>query len=417
MDQTTLIVPDRHADHASRGTGDTTAPGDGRGGDPPGTAPRPSGDRARPERLRPLARRGFRRILIVKPSALGDVVHALPVLHGLRSRYPAARIDWLVGAAFAPLIHGHPDLDGIVAFDRQRFARMARHPRVASAFASLLRDLRSRRYDLVVDLQGLFRSGFLTWTTGAPVRIGFARAREFAWMFYTHRIRPGDANMHAVDRNFRVADMLGFDDVPIEFRLTLRPEETTAAAALLRRVGVPPGSRVIAVAPGARWETKVWRPERFAETIDRLHGTQAPRLAPNAARCILLGSPAEIELCDRIARACRSAPANLAGRTSVRDMAAVLSLADVVLCHDSAAMHIAVALERAVVCLIGPTNPQRTGPYRRERDVLRVPLPCAPCYLRRLAQCRHDHRCMSDLSTDVVVNAVEHALTRTATSP
>ena len=159
----------------------------------------------------------------------------------------------------------------------------------------------------------------------------------------------------------------------------------------------------MAVVPGARWETKVWASARFSDAIDRLQ-------TGGDARCVLLGGPDEVDRCSTIARACRTEPANLAGRTSIRQLAAVIGLADAVLCHDSGAMHLAVALERPLVCLVGPTNPDRTGPYRRPADVVRLKLDCAPCYLRRLSQCRRDHRCMRGLDVATVVAAVRAAL-------
>ena len=149
-----------------------------------------------------LSSRSFARILLIKPSSLGDLVHALPVLHGLRQRYPRARIDWLAGSAFAPLIEGHPDIHEVVRFDRQRFGRMVVSPSALVGFHRFRKDLRRRNYDLVIDLQGLFRSGFLSWSTGAKVRIGFAQAREGAKWFYTDLIGPSPHDTHAVDRNY-----------------------------------------------------------------------------------------------------------------------------------------------------------------------------------------------------------------------
>ncbi len=347
----------------------------------------------------------FRRILILKPSSLGDVVHALPVLHGLRSRYPKARIDWLITSALAPLLESHDELDDLILFDRQRFARVGRSPRVTKEFFGLVRTLRARRYDLAIDLQGLFRTGFLSWASGAPVRIGFRNAREGAGIFYTHRATINDPDIHAVDRNYHVAGLLGFDDVPITFNLALTDSECARAVELFRSVGLTGEQRVVAVVPCARWETKVWPVERFAATIDELHRR-------GRVRCIILGSPQEVERCGRIESACQSAPINLAGRTDFRQLTAVIGLADVVLGHDSAAMHIAVALERPLVCLVGPTNPRRTGPYRRMDDVVQLKLDCAPCYLRRLSRCRYGHRCMEELGVETVVTAVERAPAR-----
>ena len=356
-------------------------------------------------RDRELSRRNFERILLIKPSSLGDVVHALPVLHGLRQRYPRARIDWLVSSAFAPLLEEHEDLDELILFERGRFGRMATHPRAVLEFLRFVRDLRARAYDLVIDLQGLFRTGFLAWASGAGARIGFRDAREGAARFYTHRVRIEDRDLHAVDRNYGVAGLLGFRDVPLTFRLPLDDDLQTEVKELLRANGVAGNERLVAVVPGARWETKVWSPGRFAATIDELH-------ADGEVRCLLIGGPDEVGRCARIAAACRSAPVNLAGRTPLRRLVAVLGLADLVLCHDSGAMHVAVALDRPVVCLIGPTNPARAGPYRRPEDVLRLHLDCAPCYLRRLSQCRFDHQCMKGLDVATVVSAVRQSLRR-----
>lgn len=354
-----------------------------------------------------LDNRRFDRILLVKPSSLGDVVHALPVLHGLRTRFPKARIDWLVASPFAPLLDGHDELDELIKFDRRRFSLIGLSPRITGEFVAFIRNLRRRRYELVLDLQGLFRTGWITWTTRAPVRIGFRDAREGAWVFYNHRIIIEDPNVHAVDRNYLVARLLGFDDVPVEFRLTHVESTRSQTLDLLRETGVTKDQQMVAVAPGARGETKVWPWDRFAKTIDRLHGI-------DGVRCVLLGSPDEKSLCERIADACESEPVNLAGLTNLAQLAALIALADVVLCHDSATVHLAVASHRPVVCLIGPTNPLRTGPYHRLEDVVHAGVKCSPCYLRRLSQCPHDHRCMHELPVDQVVAAVKRSLARRA---
>jgi lipopolysaccharide heptosyltransferase I len=354
-----------------------------------------------------LAHQTFSRILLVKPSSLGDVVHALPVLHGLRTRYPEAKIDWLIASPLAPLLASHPHIDELVLFDRERFGRIGRSPRVAGELVRFLHDLRTRRYDLVIDLQGLFRTGFLTWATRAPVRIGFTDAREGAWAFYTHRVRVDDPNMHAVDRNYRIGEFLGCSRDALAFHLPIPDSARAEAQSLLRGCGFPGDERIIAIVPGARWETKRWLPERFVETINLLHGRCA-------ARCVLLGSTQEGSLCERIACACRLRPVNLTGRTSLGQLAALIELADLVLCQDSAAMHLAVALKRPLVCMVGPTNPARTGPYRRMNDVVRLELDCAPCYFRRLSQCPYDHRCMRELEASTVMTAVDTAL---ATAP
>lgn len=351
-----------------------------------------------------LPQRSFERILLIKPSSLGDVIHALPVLDGLRQRYPTARIDWLIASPFASLLAGHPLLDALVEFDRKRFGRLWRSPSAAAAFLRFLRQLRQRRYDLVIDLQGLFRTGFIAYVTGAIIRIGFGDAREGAPRFYTHHLVGSSGNVHAVDRYLQVGDMLGFTRGPVRFPLPLTDTDRSAAAALLRNRASEPFARIVAVAPGARWETKCWLPERYASTIDALHGSSED------TACVLLGGPDEISRCAEITSRCRTTPLDLAGKTSLRQLAALIERADLVICQDSATAHIAAALDRPLVCITGPTNPLRTGPYRRMSDVVWLEPECAPCYLRRLSQCPHDHRCMRDLTVERVLDAARQAL-------
>lgn len=343
--------------------------------------------------------------MLVKPSSLGDVVHALPVLHGLRTRFPNAKIDWLIATSFAALLEDHPLIDELIPFDRKRYGRMLTSPSAGAGFLQFVRMLRGRRYDLVIDLQGLFRSGFLSRATGARVRIGFRKAREGAKMFYTHHLICDNADMHAVDRNYLVAELLGFGDVPISFPLPLSETTTTSAATLLADCGVDTARGYVVIAPGARWETKVWPAERFVETIEAL-GSQID------LPCVLVGGGDESDLCAGIRRSCEVPVTNLAGRTNLPQLAAILADARGVLCHDSAVAHLAAAFDRPLVCLTGPTNPRRTGPYRRQGDVVQLELDCAPCYLRKLSECGHNHRCMRDLASARVVSALTAAVER-----
>src|SRR5215831_11746737 len=149
------------------------------------------------------------RILLIKPSAIGDVVHALPILNLLRKRWPASHISWLVTPGCAGLLEGHPQLDEVILFERHRYANFWRKPELMIELFQLTRELRHGKFDLVVDLQGLFRSGWLTYQTRAPIRIGFANAREFAWLGYTHKVPVETMQQHALDRYLSVTDLLG----------------------------------------------------------------------------------------------------------------------------------------------------------------------------------------------------------------
>jgi lipopolysaccharide heptosyltransferase I len=349
------------------------------------------------------AGRDFSRILIIKPSSPGDIIHALPVLHGLRQRYPGAHIAWLVAESFAELLEKDPAIDEVIPFDRRRFGFLGRSLRVTGEFLSFLRSLRRRQFDLVIDLQGLFRSGFLAWAAGAPVRLGFARARELAWLFYTDRVDPGPTDEHAADRNYRVAAALGFAGLPMDFSLCVTAEDRAAARALLDEAGIAPGRPYVVLVPATRWETKCWPAERFGEVardLQEIHGLPS----------VLVGGKDDLPAGGRAGSASSGAARNLCGRTSLRQLAAVVEGARLVVTADSTPMHIAAAFDRPLVALFGPTNPLRTGPYGRLDDVLRLDLPCSPCYFRRLSQCPHDHACMRDLPPRKVVDRVAEEL-------
>jgi lipopolysaccharide heptosyltransferase II len=355
--------------------------------------------------------RAARRILLIKPSSLGDIIHALPMLAGLRQAYPQAHIAWLVGAAFAPLLAGHPLIDELIPFDRRAYGQMLRRPRHLLAFGRFVRSLRRRRFDMVIDLQGLVRSGFLAWASGAPRRVGFADAREFAWLFYTHRVRPRACSsfataprvLHAVDKNLAVARTLGLPVDPPQFPLALRAAELTAARQRLTGLAGRPLPRFIAVVPGARWPTKQWSIQGHAAVLDQLAREGHPP-------AVLLGGPEDRALADAICAACATAPLDLVGRTSLRELCAILALADLVLCQDSGPMHIAAALSRPLVAIFGPTDPQRTGPYSAAAQVVRLRLPCMPCYARRCPL--GHHACLAELEPAAVVAAISATLRR-----
>lgn len=350
-----------------------------------------------------LARRSFQRICLIKPSSPGDIIHALPVLRGLRRRYPDAHLAWLVATPFANLIEADPALDEVIPFDRRRFGRIGRSLAVTRDFLRFLRELRQRRFDLIIDLQGLFRSGFLAAACGAKHRIGPREAREFAWVFYNHRIPGGDPNLHAAARNYAVAHMLGFDDDPLDFSIALTDEDRQEAAGLLAQAGLSAGKPYVVLVPATRWETKCWPAQRYgqlADTIRKKHGLPS----------ILVGGASDIDAGQNSVDASNGAAQNLCGKTTLRQLAALIDRAALVVTADSTPMHIAAAHGRPLIALFGPTNPNRTGPYGRTDDVLRLELDCSPCYLRKISQCPHQHACMTDMTLETVARAVEERL-------
>jgi heptosyltransferase I len=372
----------------------------------------------------------FKTILLIKLSALGDVVHTIPVLNKLRRRYPKARIDWLTTPATAELLQHNPAITNVIEFARDEWSSPWRLAPYVSAM-QLAQSLRRTGYDLVIDLQGQLRSGVFTYATGAPVRIGFDRPRAESWaasprsftadarahawqgaresshLAYTDRIALPNIDVHPVDRYLSIAAMLGLDDRAADFAFPIPPEATTRIDALLDYYGIAK-QRLIAMAPGTVWETKQWRLEGFGEVAR--HFLQA-----NVA-VTLIGSEREREVCDAVAAAAPGA-VNLAGETTLSELAALLRRSTICLSNDSGPMHLAVALDRPVIGIFGPTDPIWAGPYQRDTTVLRADLPCSPCYLRALSRCRHEHACMTEISAQLVIDRIEPVLATPAKSP
>jgi heptosyltransferase I len=374
-----------------------------------------------------LRTRDFQRILLIKLSAVGDVVHTMPALNRLRRRYPAARIDWLVKPSIAELVREHPALTNVVLFmrDESLWPWQAGWTAIADG-SRLMGQLRAAQYDLVIDLHGQLRTAILTMATGAPVRIGFDRpragvwnaserklpsaarkhawqgAREGSWLAYTHRISVPTLDVHAADRYLRVSAMLGLDDDGVDFSFVIPPACVASADSLLNRHGLEGGPFAI-IAPGTIWETKRWSNAGFAQL--------ARHLLKAGVAVVLVGSKAERDMCEEIAAAAPGS-VNIAGNTTIGELAATVCRALVCVTNDSGPMHLAVALDRPVVSIFGPTDPLWVGPYRQADAVLRAELDCSPCYLRRLSQCPHDHACMRNVSAEAVIDRVESTLAR-----
>lgn len=347
----------------------------------------------------------FARILLIKPSSLGDIIHALPLLNGLRQRYPRACISWLVNTEYADLLADHPQLDEVIPFDRRQFKTLGGAVRMTFKLGGFARQLRRRRFDLAIDAQGLFHSGLMALASAASTRLGFRPAREGAGMFYNCRMPVPDPGMHAVDKNYLAADVLGFADVPIAFHLPVSSQSRQLLSRKLGELNLKPHQPYALVVPGSRWPTKNWKPERFSAVIAHLY--QHHKLS-----VVLSGDPSETDLCQRIAGNCRPTPISLAGQIGLSELLALIDGAALVLCNDSAPLHIAVALGKPVVAIFGPTSPERTGPHGRPDSVLQTQLPCVPCYYRKLSQCPIQHRCMSDIDARQVIQAVDDQLGR-----
>jgi heptosyltransferase I len=370
----------------------------------------------------------FRKILLIKLSAVGDVVHTIPVLNKLRRRYPTAHLDWLVTPPIAELLRHHSAITNVVEFEREAWSKPWRLAPFA-AYTRLAAKLRAAAYDLVIDMHGQFRTAALTLATGAPARIGFDRprarvwdasprrfplearkhawqgAREGSWLAYTHHIAVPTLDLHAVDRYLNVGSILGLDKDPVDFSFPIPKTAVSRVDSLLRQHGID-HDRLVIMAPGTVWETKRWGTDKFAKV--------AQNFISKGFAVVLIGSQRERVVCEEVADLAAGA-IDLAGMTTLSELAALIRRSALNITNDSGPMHLAVALNRPVISIFGPTDPIWIGPYGRANAVLRADLACSPCYLRKLKHCRHDHACMASVSAISVTERAESAMRLTET--
>lgn len=308
------------------------------------------------------------RVLLVRPSALGDVARTVPALVTLRRAWPEARIDWLVAESFVDCVRHHPLLDGVVSFARERLARFGLRPAATAEGFRFARRLHAPRYDTVVDLQGLFRSGLFSALTRARRRVGFADAREGGWLFYNVRHRVNGSVRHTVERMLALLEAEGLEPQR-DMRLYLGERDRAWLADYLGAHGIP-ADDYVCVAPTARWGCKCWPVDRYAQIARRVLERDA------VSRVVVLSAPSERKQLEPMLAALRGhieAGRVHAPTTTVGQLMALVSGARLLLCNDSAPLHIAVGFDRPIVAVFGPTDPAAVGPYGRQDAVVLPP--------------------------------------------
>ena len=320
-----------------------------------------------------------KRILLIRPTALGDVARTVPVLVTLRNAFPDAQIDWLVAKAFADVVRHHPMLGRVIEFDRKALSRFGLSPAATKAGLGFARMLREQKYDAVYDLQGLFRSGLFTLASGAKKRVGFANAREAGWLGYNRRHRV-DTRLHTVDRMLGLLKADGLEPVR-DMRLYLAEHDKAWLKAFKDEQGIGDAGYTC-LAPTARWGCKCWPIERYGQIARRMIESQRA-----GDKLVLIASPDERHQVLPIYETLMGQGPVAAGmasggdlrervvfpETTVGQMMALLSETRAMVCNDSAPLHIAVGFDRPLVALFGPTDPATVGPYRMEQSVIRPP--------------------------------------------
>lgn len=332
------------------------------------------------------------RILLVLHGSIGDVTRALPLVGLLRLGYPEAFIAWSVEPASAPLLEGNPAIDEVILFDRRHWW---------NSFGAFLRQIRRRKFDLVLDLQRHLKSGVVSRFSGAPHRLGFHRAdaKEGNWLFNNLFIDRYGNQISKLDHYLKFAGFLGLPMAPIEWNFGLNQVEQQKVDRHLAAVDGPFAVLFLS----SRWESKNWFTEQIAACAALLQ--REHRLA-----VVLLGGANDGDLAQQVLALTGTAVVSLAGRTSLREAIGIIARARLAVGPDTGLMHIAAALKVPVISLWGATDPARTGPYGFASLAIKGEAPCSPCYRKH---CAIGRQCMRSIAIDSIAAKVA-AITKDA---
>ncbi|HIU63729.1 MAG TPA: glycosyltransferase family 9 protein [Candidatus Avacidaminococcus intestinavium] len=341
----------------------------------------------------------YQNILIIKMSALGDVIHALPCAVALRELYPKARITWLVHPQFGALLPEEPILDEVIYFDKVEFNRLALPGKIKKLW-QLRQYLHAQKFDLAIDLQGLFKSAVVAALSGANRKIGYNYMREGSSLI-SKPIHGQHDNGHVVQQYLDVIRYLGSSiEEPVFPKLNL----DTELLEINKRVNLEAYGKTwedtVVLVPGAGWPTKEWPIHHFVEL--------SKRLIEDGKIIILAGGPVEKTKGQAIINGLQKQQAiNLIGRTNLRQLAALMSKAKLCIGGDTGPLHVAAAMNCEAIALFGPTKAERNGPYGKHIQIIVSPVPCN--YNFRTKEEIKDN-CMEKITVDEVYDAARHKL-------
>jgi len=298
-----------------------------------------------------------RKILIIKPSAMGDLIQVLPALSALRKTYPNSEIYWMVRNEFAPLVKGHPDLADVILFDRKFLGKAWKNLKALKAIFTLISELRKHKFDLVLDFQGLFRTAGLSFLSGCKKRFGPAKAREFGHIFYTNRVKQDQSTIHLVDYYLKIASAAGCNVDKVEFKLD-QPIPRPQVAGLTDK-------DYAVFVPGSAHADKCWPTEKFAQLAEEITEKYGYSI-------VVVGTKPESVLAEQIQSKTKTPIINLAGETDIPMLVEVLRNAKLVISNDTGPGHIAAAFGKPMVMIFGRSNPTRVEPYKRPECVAAI---------------------------------------------
>jgi heptosyltransferase I len=334
----------------------------------------------------------YSNILIVKLSAIGDVIHALPVAHALKKRYPASKISWIVETPAYDLLKDNPNIDDIILFDKPKFKSISGFIQHGPELAS---SLKQRHFDLVLDLQGLFKSAAIAWLSGAAHRMGYCNMREMSQLI-SKPVCGMHRNGHVIQRYLDVARALDCNCDKINFDINISGQDAKIAQNLLVENGILSHQSYIVIAPGTNWQSKCWPTGSYADLASTLAQKYKYPI-------VLIGGPQDDERARIIQDRANVPIVNLIGKTTLKQLAYVLQKSRLFIAGDTGPMHLAAAMGTTVIALFGPSDADRNGPFGDKHVVIRENLTCSPCFKRRC----DDLQCMEQITVADVLDQIE----------
>jgi len=345
----------------------------------------------------------IKNILIVKLSAIGDVIHTLPALTALRKKFPKARITWLVEEAASSMIDGHNSLDRVLVSKRKKWLKNLTSlswRKSLSEIYNFYKELRDTRYDIIIDFQALLKSGVLIALAKGNRKIGFDKGMEHmehSYFFLNERKPPADMEIHALKRGLMLLDSIGIYTDEIEYDIPVTEHERLEIDNLLNQYSVKQKGLLVAINPVAKWDTKLWNKEKFAQLADKL-------VEQYEAEIVFTGGPEDFSIVQEIISSMKCDAANFTGKTTLKTLAALYEKADLLISTDTGPMHLGAAAGTTVVAIFGPTAPWRTGPYGKGHKVIRTELECSPCFKRKC----ETNKCMEMISVLDVFEGIKN---------
>jgi len=331
-------------------------------------------------------------ILIVKLSAIGDVIHALPVARALKECYPQSRITWVVEKPAYDLLTNNPDIDEIIIFDKPKFKTISGFIKHVPGF---IQHLREAKFDLALDLQGLFKSGMISYLSGATTRLVYENTREGSHLF-SKRIAGAYSKGHVVDRCLDVARSLGCQvDKPV-FNIVVPPDQQVLTRRIAAQAGFDMKMPYVVLALGANWPNKIWPFEHFAKLSDQLYDNN---IIP-----VMIGGPGDQLAAQKILEMAKIPPIDLTGKTTLKQLAYVIQQAAAFVGGDTGPMHLSVAVGTPTIALMGPTDIVRNGPYGQGHIPIVVSHDCAGCWQR---SCPKKWDCLHAITVEEVYQTIQ----------